>query len=75
MAQVEPLACAPGHPSLLTFKEVCWTEWGLTLVTTFHADISIPKPTVSTPARLDWILGLLELSRVPDCKQSLEEPY
>lgn len=34
MAQVEPLACAPGHPSLfssfpfrasfLTFKEVCW---------------------------------------------------
>lgn len=46
MAQVEPLACAPGYPSILTFKEVCWAEWGLTLVTTFCADISIPKPTV-----------------------------
>lgn len=43
-------------------------------MTTFYAGISVPRPTVSTPARLDWILGLLELSRASDCKQSIGEP-
>lgn len=56
-------------PEELTPNE-CWEELrlALTLMTTSYAEFPHPRLAMSLPARPDWVLGLLELSRVSACK-------